>query len=70
MGFLDEIAVTVASISYSDYGCARLDDVETAIAFRNNGYSRETISHLVEYHKEISDATFYLWAENPTAQRI
>lgn len=70
VGFINEIAVTVASISYSDYGCARLDDVETAASYRNNGYSRELISYIVEYHKKTSDATFYLWAENPTAQKI
>lgn len=70
VGFLDDIAVTVASLYYSDYGCVRLDDVETTISYRNNGYSRELISHLIEYHKRISDAVFYLWSENPTAQRI
>ncbi|MDP4146535.1 MAG: GNAT family N-acetyltransferase [Bacillota bacterium] len=70
VGYLDDIVVTVASIFYSNYGCARLDDVETAITQRNNGYSRELISHLVEYHKENSKAAFYLWAENPTAIKI
>lgn len=70
MGFLNNIAVTVASLYYSEYGCVRLDDVETAISYRNNGYSRELISQIIEYHKENSDATFYLWAENPIAQRI
>jgi GNAT superfamily N-acetyltransferase len=70
IGFLNDIAVTVASLYYSDYGCVRLDDLETAINYRNNGYSRELIRHVVEYHKKNSSDTFYLWAENPTAQRI
>jgi len=70
VGFLDDIAVTVASLYYSEYGCVRLDDVETASNYRNNGYSRELISQLIEYHKENSDAIFYLWAENPIAQKI
>lgn len=70
VGFLDEVAVTVASLSYSDYNCVRLDDVETAINYRNHGYSRELISHIIRFHKEQSDAVFYLWVENPTAQKI
>ena len=52
------------------YGCVRLDDVETAITYRNNGYSRESISYLIDYHKENSDVVFYLRTENSTAQKI
>lgn len=70
VGFLNNIAVTVASLYYSEYHCVRLDDVETSINYRNNGYSRELISHLIEYHKKSSDASFYLWSGNPIAQKI
>lgn len=70
VGFLNNIAVTVASLYYSEYHCIRLDDVETAINYRNNGYSRELIKSLIEYHKKSSDASFYLWSENPIAQKI
>lgn len=70
VGFLDDVAVTIASLYYSDNGCARLDEVETSINYRNNGYSRELINHLVEYHKENSNNIFYLWAENLIAIKI
>lgn len=70
VGYLNDVAVTTASLFYSEYGCVRLDDVETSITYRNNGYSRELISTLIEYHKKNGNAIFYLWAENPTAQKI
>jgi len=70
VGFIGETAVTTASLYYSDYNCVRLDDVETAIKFRGNGYSRELISFVVNYHNNSSKASFYLSAENPTAIRI
>jgi len=70
VGYLDNRAVTMASLYYSKHNCVRLDGVQTAMAYRNKGYTKELISHIVEYHKRISKATFYLWADNPIAQNI
>lgn len=70
VGYLDGVPVTTASLYYSEYGCVRMDDFETAKEFRNNGYAREMIGAVVDYHRRHSDADFYLWASNPTAKRI
>lgn len=50
--------------------CARLDHVQTAMNQRNQGYSKELIDFVLNYHKENSNATLYLGVENPIAQKI
>jgi hypothetical protein len=70
IGFKNDTAVCCASLQYSDYGCVRLDHVETTIQFRNNGYARELISHVVDDHRSNREERFYLWVENPIARKI
>ena len=71
LGYKNHQAVTMASLLYySDTNCVRLDHVQTAVTYRNQGFSKELIDFLVNYHEENSNATLYLSVENLVAQKI
>jgi len=58
VGYMSNKAVTIASVYYSKYGCARLDNVETAQTHRRRGYSRKLISYIVDYHRRNRNIPF------------
>jgi GNAT superfamily N-acetyltransferase len=69
-GYLNDEAVSTASVYVSPYGIARLDSVETAAHQRGKGYSREVMRYVIEYYNKYINAPFYLWPANATAERI
>lgn len=70
VGYLEEKAVSMATIFYGDYGVARLDSTETAEELRGRGYASELVSAIVEMHRRESDMPLYLWPQNVTAGKI
>ena len=71
VGYLDDgTPVTAAATEYFD-GIGLVDEVETAKAYRGNGYARQLIRYWIDYHyKNYSDRLLYLCYSNPTAGRI
>lgn len=69
-GYLNDEAVTVATIFYGDHGVARLDSAETSAELRGKGYARDLISAIVEMHRAESRMPLYLWPQNVTAEKI
>lgn len=70
VGYLDDRAVSMATIFYGDHGVARLDSAETAEELRGRGYARELISAIVDMHRDESRHPLYLWPQNNTAEKI
>ncbi len=68
--YIQERAVSLASIFYSDNGVAKLDSLETAEEIRGKGYARELINDMVEIHKKESGIPLYLWPLNVTSERL
>lgn len=69
-GYLNDKAVSMATIFYGDYGLARLSSAETAEELRGRGYARELICAIVDRHRQESALPLYLWPQNVTAARI
>lgn len=70
VGYLEDQAVSLATIFYGDYGVARLDSTETAEELRGRGYASELVSAIVDMHRRESDLPLYLWPQNVTAGKI
>lgn len=70
VGYLEDQAVSLATIFYGDYGIARLDSAETAEELRGRGYASELVSAIVEMHRRESSMPLYLWPQNVTAGKI
>lgn len=70
VGFLENEAVTMATIFYGDHGVARLDSAETTAELRGQGHARELISTIVDMHRAESQLPLYLWPKNITAEKI
>lgn len=70
VGYLQEQAVSMATIFDGDYGIARLDSTETAEELRGRGYASELVSAIVDMHRRESDMPLYLWPQNVTAGKI
>ena len=69
VGYLGDRPVTVASFKVMD-GLSRVDDVFTDTAYRGRGYARVLMSELAARHRQVSDNTLYLGANDPTAIRV
>lgn len=52
VGYLNDVAVTTTYFHVSEYGCTRYDYIITAKNYRNKGYAREILSHVVDYCRE------------------
>lgn len=66
IGYVEGKAVSMGSIELMD-GFSRVDDVVTHSDFRNKGYGRSLMYHLINYHYRISKNIIYLYASNPAA---
>ena len=69
VGYVGGKAVSMGSIELMDR-FSRVDDVVTHSDFRNRGYGRSLMHHLISYHYKISTNIIYLFASNPTAIKM
>lgn len=69
IGYVGEKAVSMGSIELID-GLSRVDDVVTHTDFRNKGYGRSLMHHLINYHYGFSKNIIYLFASNPVAIKM
>ncbi len=69
-GYLDDRAVCLASLDYTDPETARMASAETAEELRGKGYARELVSYLTDWHRKNSESPLYLWPLNKTAEKI
>jgi hypothetical protein len=65
-----EFSKIIAHYKSMKYGKLFYNETNKCSHDSSHGYSRELISHIIRYHKEQIDADFYLWVENPSAQKI
>lgn len=70
IGYSDNVPAVMASFQSDEYMSARLDEVETAEAYRGKGYARQITRHLTDVFDKQNGKLFFTWAANDTAQRI
>ena len=70
IGYSDNVPAVMASFQFDEYMSARLDEVETAEAYRGKGYARQITRHLTDVFEKQGGKLFFTWAANDTAQRI
>lgn len=68
-GYRGDKPVTIVSLKLMD-GYSRVDDMITHAAYRNQGYGRSIVHHLVNFHAQVSRNQLYLYVNNPIAYRM
>lgn len=69
-GYMNDRAVCLATVDYTDKDIARMDSAETAEELRGRGFARELIFYIVEFHRKRYTMPLYLWPLNKTAENI
>ena len=70
IGYTNDVPVVMASLQFDENKSARLDEVETAEAYRGKGYARQITRHLTNVFENQGGKLFFTWAANDTAQRV